>query len=118
MDGYIFYVKDTTAQSLIVKGSLHYSTDQEQREDETIGINRVLLTVDEQIQDFNAISNTSVYIGDYDSIRFAFTATGKFYHAAGIYHYRGDAIYPAMYSQIIDNPVSLNTAPIATNSLP
>ena len=120
IDGYIFWVADLTAPPLIVEGSLHYSTDQEQREDETIGINRVLLTTAKQVQDFNAISSNTIYIGEKDSIRFAFTANGKFYQQAGIYHYRGDAIYPAMYSQIIDNPanpVNLG-APIATNSLP
>lgn len=120
LDGYVFWVKDTTVEDITVRGSLHYSTDQEQREDETIGINRVILTTSEQIADFNEIAGNEVWIGAYDSIRFAFTANGKFYRAADLYHYQGDAIYPAMYSQIIDSPSSpVNLgAVIATNSLP
>jgi hypothetical protein len=60
VDGYVFWIKDTVAHPLTVKGSLHYSADQEQREDETIGINRIILTVDYPVQDFNAISTSEL----------------------------------------------------------
>ena len=119
IDGYIFWIKDTAADPLVVDGSFHYSTEQNQLVDETIGINRVVLTTAEQIQNFNTIENNVVYIGTKDSIRFAFNANGKFYTAAGIWHYSGTAVYPAMLSQIIDNPTDPISIPqIATNSLP
>jgi len=120
IDGYVFWVKDLLAAPLIVRGSLHYATDQLQRTDETIGINKVVFTTQEEIQQFNSIASNVTYIGGIDLIRFAFTSQGNKYQNAGTYHYRGDAIYPAMYSQIIDNPgnpVDLGAA-IATNSLP
>jgi hypothetical protein len=124
VDGYIFYLRNMTAPILNVGGSIHYRTDVKQLADETIGINRVLFTTDTQIQDFNALSNTAVYIGQVTDaqgnlIRFSFSSSGKFYESSGLYHYQGDAIYPAMYSQIIDNPtlpITLNQ--VATNSLP
>lgn len=124
VDGYIFYLKDLKSSPLYANGSIHYRTDVKQNVDETIGINRVLFTTETQIQDFNALSNTSIYIGQVTDaegalIRFAFSSSGKFFESSGMYHYQGDAIYPAMYSQIIDNPtlpISLNQ--VATNSLP
>ena len=120
IDGYIFWVKDLATAPIEVQGSLHYDTDQQQRVDETIGINRVVFTTQNPIQDFNTIALNEVWIGSIDAIKFAFTAQGRIYKQADTYHYRGDAIYPAMYSQIIDNPanpVNLGGL-IATNSMP
>jgi hypothetical protein len=120
-DGYVFWVADTVATPIQVIGSLHYETDQQQRADETIGLNRVVFTTQDEIQDFNAIADSTVWIGQIDEIRFAFTSRGRKYEQAGTYHYRGDAIYPVMYPQIIDNPhaspVDLGLT-IATNSMP
>jgi hypothetical protein len=124
VDGYIFYLRDLVAPTLNVTGSIHYRTDVKQLADETIGINRVLFTTETQTQDFNALANTSVYIGQVtdaegNQIRFAFSSSGKFFESSGLYHYQGDAIYPAMYSQIIDNPVlPITLNQVATNSLP
>ncbi len=124
VDGYIFYTKDLIAQPLYVNGSIHYRTDVKQNPDETMGLNRVLFTTDKQVQDFNTLSTNSIYIGQVkDSqgnlIRFSFSSSGKFYESSGIYHYQGDAIYPAMYSQIIDNPtLPIVLSQVATNSLP
>ena len=120
VDGYVFYVKDMTAAPIEVQGSLHYETDQQQRVDETIGINRVVFTTQKEIDQFNSIASNSAWIGSIDAIRFAFTSRGRKYVQANTYHYRGDAIYPTMYSQIIDNPaapVDLGSK-IATNSMP
>lgn len=119
IDGTIYFIKDTTADPLIVAGSIHYSTDQQQNVDETIAINSVVFTTSKQVRDFNVVKNNVVYIGIKDGIRFSFTASGKFYTQAGLYHYRGNAIYPAMASQIIDNPSNPISIPqVITNSLP
>ena len=120
VDGYVFWVLDTTSPDLVVRGSFHHDTDQQQRTDETIGLNRVVFTTQEQVQSFNSVAANTVYIGSFEDIRFAFTAQGKKYQNAGTYHYRGDAIYPPMQTQIIDNPgspVNLGGL-IATNSMP
>ena len=41
LDGYIFWLRTKTA---VIQGSLHVSVDKQQREDETIAINRVVFT--------------------------------------------------------------------------
>lgn len=120
IDGYVFWVKDTATAAISVQGSLHYSTDQQQRDDETIGINKVVFTTQQEIENFNNVSDNVAWIGTKDNIRFSFTARGSVYDNAGTYHYRGDAIYPAMYSQIIDNPgspINLGSL-ISVNSMP
>lgn len=117
LDGWIFWLK--TGQTITASGSLHYSTDQEQREDETIGINSVIFTTMQPINDMNAASPDTLYIGEIDSIRFSFNRRGNFYKQANVFHYQGDAIYPAMESQIIDDPATLDlTDIVVSNSLP
>jgi hypothetical protein len=120
VDGYVFWVRDANAIPIKTQGSLHYDTDQQQRADEIIGLNKVVFTTQSEVQDFNAIADQVVWIGAIDSIRFAFTSRGKKYKEAGTYHYRGDAIYPVMYPQILENPQdALNLGgKIATNSMP
>ena len=120
LDGYVFWVRDVATAPIQVDGVLHYSADQKQNDDETIGINRVSFTTQNQIQDFNLQAESVVWIASQDEIRFAFTMRKNLFQQAGTYHYQGDAIYPVMFSQIIDNPASpLNLGGvISTNSLP
>jgi hypothetical protein len=116
VDGYVFWVN--TGETVTVQGSLHYSTDQQQNEDETIAVNRVILTALSRIDDFNAAAPTDLFIGTFDDIRFSFNARGSFYQQANLYHYLGNAVYPALSSQIVDNPGALPVEPIVSNSLP
>ena len=145
MDGYVFWVKadlvnpsavynsgafDTfygnqvpsigeTAQEITVKGSLHVSIDQRQAEDEIFAYNKVIFTTSQEITDLNEISPQTVYIGSYGGIRFSFSQRGKFYDAAGLYHYVGDAIYPVMDNLVIDDPIVFDVSNvIISNSLP
>jgi len=120
LDGYVFWVRDLATESIQVSGSIHYSTYQQQNDDETIGLNKVIFTTSTLITEFNNVSTNAMWIGSKDSIRFGFTSRDGVYDNAGLYHYRGDAIYPAMFTQIIDNPaapVDLGGL-IASNSLP
>lgn len=100
-------------------GSLHYATDQYQTEEESFALNRVVFTSEGPVEDLNDISPMVAYIGEIDDIRFAFSQRGAFYRQADLYHYRGDAIYPSMESQIIDDPTLLDTRNlVVSNSLP
>lgn len=109
----------TAAPTVKVKGSLHYATDQVQREDETFGLNRVLFTAESEIQDFNQVSPHVMFLGTFQGIRFAFTARRQFYQQADIFHYEGDAVYPAMETQIVDSLAGFDTSNvIVSNSLP
>ena len=120
LDGYVYYILDTIADPLIVDGSLHFSTQVDQRIDETIAVNSVLLTTKNELQDLNTIAPNSVYIGATakGEIKFAFSSAGKFYNQSNLWHYRGDAIYPAMFSQVINSITDLPAGPIVSNSLP
>ena len=121
LDGFVYWIRDTIAIPLIVEGSLHYSTQTNQNEDENIAINAVVLTTNNPVQDLNDLAPNTIYIGKNEAgdIRFAFSSTGKFFQQSNLWHYRGDAIYPAMFSQIIDNPtLPISIPQIATNSLP
>lgn len=115
-DGYVFWVKTGVTQT--VRGSLHVVTDQQQNEDETIDVNRIIFTALSQIDVFNTAAPTDLFIGVIDGIRFSFNARGAFYQQANLYHYVGNAVYPALASQLIDSASDLPTGPIVSNSLP
>jgi hypothetical protein len=108
------------ATTFLAQGSLHVAATKKQEETETYGVNKVIFTaVDSLDQEFNAIDDAHILIGEWRHLRFAFSDRQNFYQNAGLYHYLGDAIYPYMESQIIDEPAALNTnALIVSNSLP
>ena len=121
-DGYVFWV--ATSNTVTVKGSVHYGVNKEQNEDETIAINRVIFTAESEIQQFSVVSPSVIYIGTFPlptagDIMFAFSQQGDFYQQADLFHYVGNAIYPAMMSQIVSSAADLAALePIVSNSLP
>ena len=116
-DGYVFWV--ATANTVTVSGSVHYGVDKEQNEDETIAINRVIFTAESQIQQFSNVSPSTIYIGTFDGLQFAFSQQGDFYQQADLWHYIGNAVYPAMASQLVSSAAGLAALePIVSNSLP
>ncbi len=116
LDGYVFWLR---TQSTTIKGSLHISANKRQLEDETISINRVVFTTGEPVQEFNDIGPNTIWIAETCDVRFAFSHRGPFYRAAGLYHYSGDAVYPALRSQIIDLGQQLSDQElVVSNSLP
>jgi hypothetical protein len=109
------------AKTFLASGSLHIAAAKHQEETETYGVNKVIFTSEDPLdQGFNEIDETHIYIGQHiNGIRFAFSDRQNFYERAGIWHYVGDAIYPHMETQIIDTPGALNTNQlIVSNSLP
>jgi hypothetical protein len=116
IDGYVFWL---AGETIHIPGSFHYSTGREQREDETISINRVVFTTQTEIANFNEIDPQTIWIATFDGIRFAFARRGDFYVQAGTYHYAGEAVYSALASQLVQNLYTLAAAePIVSNSLP
>lgn len=107
------------ALTLCAPGSFHIATEQHQDADQTMAVNQVVFTAEQEIQDFNAIAPNLIYIGTFGKTRFAFSQRKSFYKQSGIFHYTGHAIYSVMESQIIDNPPDLDTKNlIVSNSLP
>ncbi len=116
LDGYVFWLKTETTS---IFGSLHVTINKRQNEDETIAVNRVMFSTAEKVQQFNDIASNKIWVGQYAQQRFAFTSSDNFFKAAGIFHYLGEAVYPALASQLVDNGSQLPTsALIVSNSLP
>lgn len=121
-DGTVFW--SATGTTLTAPGSLHYATDRHQDEDQTIGVNHVIFTSEEEVTDFNAISPSLLWVGTQPSddpnvpLQVVFSRRSNYYQQADIWHYVGDAVYPALTAQLISSPNDLPAGPIVSNSLP
>lgn len=121
-DGYVFWI--ASGRVIQIPGSLHWSSERVQAEDETLGQNRMVFTAETPITEFTDAAPASLWVGSFPTggnppaLRFAFSSRASFYFQAGLWHYRGDAVYPALASQLIDNAAQLPSAPIVSNSLP
>ena len=116
LDGYVFWL---AVGAVTVSGSLHVSTDLRRLEDETLAVNRVTLTTDGPVQTFDEIAPDVMFVGTWESVRFAFTRRSDFFQAASVFTYQGDAVYPALESQLVENGGQLlDTTLVVSNSLP
>jgi hypothetical protein len=134
-DGYLFWV--STGQTIEVEGSLHYAVDVRQAEDETIAVNRIQFTCEEEIQEFNSIAPNILWIGALGDqaasnseqapglagltpspVLFAFSSRDKYFRKANVFHYFGVAVQPALLAQLIDSAADLPAEPIVGDSLP
>jgi hypothetical protein len=115
-DGYVFWVN--TGTPVTIQGSLHYAIERQQNEDETIDINRVVFTALSQVDVFDQANPGNLFVATFNGIQFSFRSRGPFYQQANLYHYQGDAVYPALASQLIDSAADLPVGPIVSNSLP
>lgn len=122
IDGSVFWLKVTepSTQTLVVNGSLHYATDHQQNEDESPSIDHVIFTAREPVQDFNVVDPEILYLAKYDGFKFSFTGRRAFYTQSALHHYYGDAVYPSMQTQVIDDPAGFidRVTPVVSNSLP
>lgn len=114
LDGSVFWIR---SGSFRAQGSLHYSTGRQQREDETQGLDRVVFTTGQRVADFNKIAPDILFVGDVNGFRFSFSSHGPLYQNAGLFHYVGDSVWPAMESQLLDNITEVPTL-VVSNSLP
>jgi len=119
-DSSVFWI--ATTATLTVKGSLHYATDRNQSEDETLAANQVILTAEQEVTAFNETAPDSMWIGtwpvDGGTLQVVFGQRGGFYDQAQIWHYSGFAVYPAMSTQIVASAADVPEGPIVSNSLP
>lgn len=135
VDGFVFWMnanllslrrlaehKITDPAPVLVPGSLHYASRGVQLEDETIVIRRVDFTAEQEITAFAAIAPNVLYVGTWEthlgSFKFTFSARNSFYVQSNIYHYVGDAVYPAFSAQLIDDISAFDQRPVVSNSLP
>jgi len=109
----------TPAPTLIAEGSLHYGTDTNQTETANYSSNQVIFTSEQEINDLNAVTPNSIWVAEHHGIRFAFSSRRPFYRQAGLWHYRGNALYSVTQNQLIDKIDGFDTfTPVVSNSLP
>lgn len=109
----------TPAPTIQVRGSLHYSTTRRQEQDEVFDQNQVVFTAEQDLDPFNEAGPAVLYIAQFDGLQFAFSQRRPLYVQAGIYHYVGDVVYPAMATQIVNTRDGFDTADVVvSNSLP
>ena len=107
------------ARQVTHKGSFHFNSELHQLEDRTTAYNHVLFTSLELIQDFNLTNPNLIYVATYEGVRFAFSRRENFYKQADLYHYRGDAVYSIMDTQLVDSMTGFDTeSVVVSNSLP
>lgn len=125
VDGFVFW--KPTGMKATVNGSLHFTQEWLQEEDQAIGYTRVIFTSEKQIQEFSQPGKNEIWVCTYkvqgknaqDTFRFAFAAQTGFYTQASLWHYVGYQIPPALLPQLLDPPVSVDlTRAVVNNSIP
>ena len=113
------YPEGVPPRQLIASGSFHFSSDVQMLEDRQSVFNHTIFTSLVEISDFNLINPQFAYIAEYQGMKFAFNRRENFYKQADLYHYRGDALYSVMNTQVIDTMTGFDTqSVIVSNSLP
>jgi len=113
------YPTGVPPKQVTVKGSFHYNSNVQMLEDRQTVFNHIIFTALESIDEFNLINPQFQYIATYQGMRFSFNTRENFYRQADLYHYRGDALYSVMTTQIIDSMTGFDTnSVIVSNSLP
>jgi len=106
-------------KTITAKGSFHLAQELHQLEERTTTYNHITFTSLKEIQPFNLVNPSLLYIAKYENNTFAFSRRDNFYKQADLYHYRGDALYSIMNTQIIDTMTGFDTTNvIVSNSLP
>lgn len=115
VDGYVFW---SPSVPLTISGSLHYSQDIVQTEDETFGNATVTLTTSDQVVQFAEAPTSTIYVATIGNFRYAFSSQGGFYNPAGLWHYMGHSVQPAMAAMLLDSPDAIDfTRAVTSNSL-
>ena len=118
LDGYVFWIKDPSTAPITVLGSFHYNTEQRQELDKTIAYQNIVLTTPVEIADFNGVQPNQIWLGQGPDFQFSFSSHNNYYEQANLWHYTGQAVYPEMYTQVLDDYSQIPTTPIVSNSLP
>lgn len=131
VDGFVFW--KPYGQPKDIKGSLHYALETQQDADQLAGDGDVIFTTNEQLGTLGQPATTSdpsmiyvVKIGEnptddpsVNPVRFGFTRQGHFYAQAGLWHYTGKRVMPALATQLLDPGNAIDqTRAVVSNSLP
>lgn len=116
LDGSIFWLPQLP---LRVRGFLHHDETVQQNEDETAAPANITFTCAERIDQFESSPTNIIYVARHGGFRYAFSALHGRDWQAGLWHYTGSSILPAMATQLLDNPAVLDPGQaVVSNSLP
>jgi hypothetical protein len=124
IDGFVFWVKADLAfpgdsnNTFDAAGSLHYTTDNRQTSEGNYAVNRVVFTSQRPINELAQVGASTIWVGSFDTVKFAFSQQRSFYRQSGLYHYAGDAVYAVMRTQLIDSIEDLDQSLVVSNSIP
>lgn len=135
IDGWVFWMNGTllmpellsqhnlqSSAPITVQCSLHYASVGQQDPDQTMVIRSIELTSPTEIEAFGALAADVMYIGIVNTplgpFKFTFSRRNNFYFAAKMFHYVGDAIYPAFDNLIIEDQDGFDQRQVVSNSLP
>jgi hypothetical protein len=106
-------------KQIVAKGSFHVSQEVHQLADRDNTYNSIIFTSIQQVEDLNLINPQFLYIASYQGYQFSFSRKDNYYKQADLYHYRGDAVYSSMRTQIINSLTDFDfNSVIVSNSLP
>jgi hypothetical protein len=106
------------ATKQIRPSSLHHTTINQREETQSFSLQTMTLTAQEPVDFLTEIAPTDLWVGEHGAFRFAFSRRTGFYRQANTYHYKGDALYPSMESQLIEYPEQMDYRQVVSNSLP
>jgi len=115
---HLFNAQMPPTQLTITPTSLHHTIETEQREDDTFGRTGIILTTNQEIKDLNELAPQALYLATIAGVQYSFSKQHAYYDQAGLYHYTGIAVEPAMASQVINSAADFNTMQVVSNSLP
>ncbi len=123
IDKYVYW--QPIGAQFFIQGSLHFSQDFEQNEDETVGLAHVVFSTPQRITQFTEEPANSIFVATFtdgssgEAFRFAFAQQQGQYLETREWHYAGRSIYPALETQLLDKPGAIDpTRAIVSNSLP
>jgi hypothetical protein len=102
------------------KGALHFSQEIVQNEDETFGAATVVFTSEDQITEFTTAPTSTIYVATAeDGFRYAFSQIQGYFKQAGLWHYWGRSVSPAMAANLLDRNWKIDPEQATvSNSLP
>lgn len=108
-----------SAPTFQAEGSLHQTSVNKQDPDESFSIQRMVFTSKSQVDDLESVAPETMYIAQTGAQRYVFSTRSMRYRQSGLFHYAGDAVYPTLDTQVIDNPAQLNLSDqVVSNSTP
>lgn len=130
LDGFVFWLKAdqllnppdwlvALPKVLTVEGSLHHATVNTQSADENFSTQRVVFTAKDPVSNLGEMAPDTLYMAQVEGYKYAFSSRSNWYKQADLYHYSGDAVYPALADMVVDNIADLDLASrVVSNSMP